>query len=155
MRPFIRTVVTIGVILLMVIYTPRDGVRTQSGETHPPQAPEVLDEVRQIPHTLEETVTYIRTHRTLPEYYLTKAEAAQRGWRPSEGNLCDVAPEMLIGGDIFTNAQKLLPVAKGRVWYEADFEYTCGTRNAKRILYSNDALIYITTDHYKTVTLVE
>jgi hypothetical protein len=103
-------------------------------------------------HTLNETLTYLHDHGTLPEYYLTKAEASKRGWQPSRGNLCDVAPGMMIGGDVFTNAQHLLPSAPHRVWHEADFDYACGNRNADRILYSSDGLIYTTTDHYKTVT---
>jgi ribonuclease len=102
--------------------------------------------------TLSETVTYIKEKGTLPEYYITKEEAAVRGWKPAKGNLCDVLPGRVIGGSIFTNAQRLLPLARGRIWYEADFDYSCGGRNAKRILYSSDGLVYITTDHYKTVT---
>lgn len=103
-------------------------------------------------HSLGATVAYIREHHALPPWYLTKKEASRRGWLPSKGNLADVAPHMMIGGDVFTNSQHLLPSARGRVWYEADFDYTHGTRNAKRILYSNDGLVYVTTDHYQTVT---
>lgn len=104
-------------------------------------------------HSVQTTIVYLREHGSLPSYYLTKSQAAKRGWVPSKGNLCTVAPDMMIGGDVFTNAQHLLPVAKGRKWHEADFDYVCGkTRNAKRILYSTDGLIYLTTDHYSTVT---
>ena len=102
-------------------------------------------------HSLENTLTYIKEHGALPSYYLTKKEAAARGWIPSRGNLGDIAEGMMIGGDIFTNAQHLLPSAPHRVWREADFEYTGGSRNAKRILYSNDRLVFVTRDHYKTV----
>ena len=46
--------------------------------------------------------------------------------------------------------------ASGRVWYEADIgmSNTMSRRNQSgtRLLYSNDGLLYITTDHYKTVT---
>ncbi len=108
----------------------------------------------QTSHSLEETVSYLRVHHALPDYYLTKKAAAEKGWLPSKGNLCDVTPHMEIGGNVFTNSQKLLPAAPGRIWYEADFDYTCGNRNAKRILYSSDGLIYTTTDHYRTVVLV-
>lgn len=102
-------------------------------------------------HTLAETISYLRAHDELPDYYITKSLASSRGWKPSKGNLCDVLPGMMIGGDVFTNAQKLLPTAHGRVWHEADFDYTCGNRNAKRILYSSDGLIYTTANHYTTV----
>ena len=38
----------------------------------------------------------------------------------------------------------------GRVWYEADINYDGGYRSNDRILYSNDGLIFVTYDHYKT-----
>ena len=38
----------------------------------------------------------------------------------------------------------------GRVWYEADINYTGGYRNTHRILYSNDGLIFVTYNHYET-----
>lgn len=56
----------------------------------------------------------------------------------------------MIGGDIFKNADEKLPVATNRVWREADFDYTNGFRNHKRVLYSNDGLIFATFDHYHT-----
>ena len=43
-----------------------------------------------------------------------------------------------------------LPDLNGRIWYEADFNYVSGWRNDYRVLYSNDGLIFITYDHYKT-----
>ena len=43
-----------------------------------------------------------------------------------------------------------LPVSQGRIWYEADINYTGGKRNRERILYSNDGLIFVTYDHYQT-----
>ena len=81
----------------------------------------------------------------------TSMIATARGWIPSKGNLAEIAPGMTIGGGVFTNSEHLLPDTQGRIWYEADFDYKGGGRNAKRILYSNDALIYITRDHYKTI----
>ena len=38
----------------------------------------------------------------------------------------------------------------GRIWFEADFDYTGGYRNSFRLLYSNDGLIFVTYDHYAT-----
>ena len=43
-----------------------------------------------------------------------------------------------------------LPSAPGRTWYEADIDYTYGKRNLKRILYSNDGLVFVSEDHYQT-----
>ncbi|MBP1994201.1 ribonuclease domain-containing protein [Paenibacillus eucommiae] len=107
-----------------------------------------LDEFRDIAlHLLE--------HGELPDYYLTKAEARKLGWVAQEGNLHDVAPGTSIGGDTFLNRERLLPTAKGRVWYEADIHYSGGARGADRILYASDGLIYMTRNHYKTFTRMD
>ena len=66
------------------------------------------------------------------------------------GNLAEVLPGILIGGDIYKNRDKRLPDAPGRVWYEADFNYEGGYRNHCRLLYSNDGLVFVTCDHYLT-----
>lgn len=95
-------------------------------------------------------IPYIKKNGRLPDYYITKQEARKKGWIASEGNLCTVLPGRAIGGDVFTNRQKALPVKSGRTWYEADLNYACGRRNADRVLFSNDRLVFVTTDHYKT-----
>ena len=38
----------------------------------------------------------------------------------------------------------------GRKWYEADLDYDSGFRNEKRLLYSNDGLIFVSYDHAQT-----
>jgi len=93
---------------------------------------------------------YIATYGTLPDYYLKKKEAQKHGWEPLLGNLADKLPGVLIGGDKYKNRDGRLPDAPGRVWYEADFDYTGGYRNDCRLLYSNDGLIFVTYDHYLT-----
>ncbi|CAI6045004.1 Ribonuclease [Paenibacillus sp. JJ-100] len=98
----------------------------------------------------QEVADYIQEHHELPPNYITKNEARALGWEPSKGNLHQVAPGKSIGGDVFRNREGLLPSKKGRVWYEADIHYKGGTRGSDRIVYSNDGLIYQTTDHYKT-----
>lgn len=95
-------------------------------------------------------IDYLKVHKKLPDYYLTKNEAKQLGWDPSTGNLCDKLPGKAIGGDNFGNREKQLPQQKGRRYFEADVNYNCGRRNADRLVFSNDGLIYITKDHYKT-----
>lgn len=143
-----KYVVPALILLALIVYRAPVGT-TAAPTSAPTDTPSAAHEVKI--HSLDETVAYLREHGGLPDYYLTKAQASARGWKPSEGNLADVAPGMMIGGDHFTNSQHLLPSAKGRLWYEADFDYVRGTRNAKRILYSNDGLIYVTYDHYQTV----
>ncbi|MDN0124822.1 ribonuclease domain-containing protein [Yersinia aleksiciae] len=92
---------------------------------------------------------YIHEHHRLPDFYLTKQQAREKGWDPKEGNLCQVLPGRAIGGDRFSNRERQLPDAKGRNWREADVNYRCGHRGGDRLLYSNDGLIYLTQDHYK------
>ncbi len=98
----------------------------------------------------EVVVPYVKKHQRLPAYYIKKSEARDRGWEAVAGNLCDVLPGRAIGGDAFSNREGSLPSADKRKWFEADLNYTCGRRNADRLLYSSDGLIYVTHDHYKT-----
>jgi ribonuclease T1 len=95
------------------------------------------------------TVGALRQDGRLPDRYVTKAEAARAGWRPGD-DLCRAAPGKAIGGDRFGNRERRLPVADGRAWYEADLDFACGRRGARRLLWSSDGLIYVTTDHYQT-----
>ena len=50
----------------------------------------------------------------------------------------------------YKNKNGHLPTASGREWIEADLNYKFGFRNDQRILFSNDGLIFVTYDHYKT-----
>ena len=93
---------------------------------------------------------YLVTHNCLPEYYVKKLDASLAGWIASQGNLATVLPGKMIGGDIYENRNGKLPTENGRIWYEADINYSSGFRNTERILYSNDGLIFVTYDHYKT-----
>lgn len=93
-------------------------------------------------------VDFVQTHKKLPEYYLTKGEARSQGWVASKGNLCDVLPGRAIGGDKFSNREKTLPT--GAQYFEADVNYTCGRRNADRIVFTENGDVWLTHDHYKT-----
>ena len=86
----------------------------------------------------------------LPNYYISKNEARHLGWQGWKGNLDEVLPGKMIGGDVYKNNEGKLPSAPGRIWYEADINYSGGHRNRERILYSNDGLIFVTYDHYQT-----
>lgn len=102
----------------------------------------------------EEVAEYIEIYGELPDNYLTKQEAKELGWDNRLGNLWDVAEGMSIGGDRFGNREKLLPDEKGRIWYECDIDYQGGYRNEKRIIFSNDGLIYYTEDHYESFEVI-
>jgi hypothetical protein len=98
---------------------------------------------------------FVATVRTLddtgrlPLRYLRKDEAAKLGWRPGV-DLCKLAPGRAIGGDAFSNRERKLPRKPGRRYYEADLDFACGKRDADRLVFSDDGLRYVTTDHYQS-----
>lgn len=92
-------------------------------------------------------VTTIRATGRLPDRWITKNEARELGWRPGD-NLCDVAADKAIGGDRFGNREGRLP--EGPRWREADLDFRCGRRGAKRLIFSNHRDVYVTVDHYET-----
>ncbi len=96
-----------------------------------------------------ETVRSLRTERRLPARYVTKGEAERLGWRPGT-DLCRVARGRSIGGDRFGNFEGRLPSRPGRTWREADLDFDCGRRGAKRLVFSSDGLIFVTIDHYES-----
>lgn len=111
--------------------------------------PDVLDENGAYT-SKEDVALYLYTYGHLPDNYITKKEAQALGWDNKKGNLQDVAPGMSIGGDRFGNYEGLLPEANKRKYFECDIDYEGGYRGAKRIIYSNDGLIFYTEDHYKS-----
>ena len=98
----------------------------------------------------DEVAEYLYEFGHLPPNYLTKKEAQDLGWVASKGNLWEVAPGKSIGGDRFGNREGLLPEAPGRKYYECDIDFDGSYRNAKRIIFSNDGLIFYTEDHYES-----
>lgn len=100
--------------------------------------------------SMEDVAAYIHNYGHLPSNYITKSEAQKLGWKSNEGNLDEVAPGKSIGGDKFGNYDKMLPEEDGRTYQECDIDYDGGFRNDKRIIYSNDGLVFYTGDHYET-----
>ena len=103
----------------------------------------------------EEVALYIYTYKKLPKNFITKKEAKKLGWDSSKNYLGEVAKGKSIGGDVYSNYEKRLPVIDGRKYYECDIDYAGKKRNAKRIVYADDfnediGFIYYTDDHYKT-----
>jgi len=101
----------------------------------------------------EDVALYIHLYGHLPDNFITKRDAEALGW--SGGSLEPYAPGKCIGGSRFGNYEGLLPSADGRRWTECDID-TLGAsgRGAKRIVFSNDGLIYYTGDHYKSFELL-
>lgn len=102
----------------------------------------------------EEVAEYLYLYEHLPDNYITKKEAKALGWVSAEGNLGEVAPGKSIGGDYFGNYEGILPEKNGRDYYECDIDTDGGYRGSKRIVYSDDGLIYYTEDHYETFELL-
>ena len=101
----------------------------------------------------EDVALYIHLYGHLPSNYMTKQEAEELGWEG--GSLEKYAPGMCIGGNRFGNYEGLLPDKDGRTYTECDID-TLGAekRGAKRIVFSNDGLIYYTGDHYESFVLL-
>ena len=103
--------------------------------------------------TRDAVAQYLHYYGELPSNFITKKEARALGW--SGGGLEDYAPGKSIGGDRFGNYEGLLPDAPGREYHECDIDpMGASSRGAKRIVYSNDGLIYYTDDHYESFTLL-
>ena len=97
----------------------------------------------------EEVAAYIAKHGKLPDNFITKSQARDLGWK--SGSVERFAPGKCIGGDRFGNYEGLLPDAPGRTWTECDIDTMGGgSRGAKRIVFSNDGLIFVTYNHYET-----
>ena len=105
-------------------------------------------------YSKDDVALYIHVYGKLPPNFITKEEARDLGW---EGGSVEKAcgESLAIGGDKFGNREGLLPKAKGRQYNECDID-TLGkdSRGAKRIVFSNDGLIYYTDDHYESFTLL-
>jgi len=105
-------------------------------------------------YTIKEDVAlYLYQYGKLPGNFITKADARKLGW--DGGSLEPYAPGKCIGGDRFGNYEGLLPEAPGRTYTECDIgTLGASSRGAKRIVFSNDGLIYYTDDHYESFVLL-
>ena len=122
-------------------------------ETETPETPPAVSEDGWY-DSKEEVALYLHLYGHLPGNYITKKEAEELGW--TGGSVERYAGEgTAIGGSRFGNYEGLLPEAKGRTYTECDIG-TVGTssRGAKRLVYSNDGLIYYTGDHYESFELL-
>ena len=125
--------------------------------TEPAQLPETTEETEAYidPYgsytTKEDVALYIHLYGELPMNFMTKKHARDLGW--DGGSLEPVAPGMCIGGDHFGNYEGLLP--EDREYTECDIDTRgASSRGAKRIVFSEDGLIYYTEDHYESFELL-
>ena len=129
-----------------------DPAGTEPAAEEEPEEPVQIDEDGTY-NSVEDVSLYLYTYDHLPDNYITKNEARELGW--TGGSVEQVAPGCAIGGDRFGNREGVLPKAEGRQYYECDID-TIGetSRGAKRIVWSDDGLIYYTEDHYESFTLL-
>ena len=148
--------------------TEEDPIRDQTDDTaeaDPPEDTTVADDPEDTTgaapaideegfyYSAEDVALYLYTYGHLPENFITKSEARKLGWEG--GSVEKYAPDCAIGGDKFGNREELLPVASGRQYYECDIDtHGENSRGAKRIVFSNDGLIYYTDDHYESFVLL-
>ena len=148
------------VLLLLALFFGVPGGDLEIVETNAPadiSASQVLDDGSTLIYSdgvyteKEDVALYIHTYGCLPDNFITKDEARDLGWEG--GGLEAYAPGKCIGGDRFGNYEGLLP--DGRDYTECDID-TLGadSRGAKRIVFSDDGLIYYTDDHYESFELL-
>ncbi len=146
--------------LVVVTDEPTDETPADAHETSPPEtdAPTQAETEAAIDEhgvyiSKDDVALYIHTYGRLPENFISKKDAQDLGW--SGGSLEPYAPGKCIGGSRFGNYEGLLPEKPGRTYTECDID-TLGksSRGAKRIVFSNDGLIYYTDDHYEHFTLL-
>ena len=130
----------------------------QDVQNAPSEDADMPDETAQIDEdgaytTKDDVALYIHTYGHLPDNFITKKDAQALGW--PGGSLEPYAPGKCIGGSRFGNYEGLLPEADGRTYTECDIDMLgADSRGAKRIVFSNDGLIYYTEDHYKSFELL-
>ena len=127
-------------------------METEPPETEPEETQALLDPDGWY-YSAEDVALYLVTYGELPSNFITKNQARKLGWEG--GSVQRFQEGAAIGGDKFGNREGILPKADGRQYYECDID-TDGknSRGAKRIVFSNDGLIYYTEDHYETFILL-
>lgn len=146
-------------VLLPEDSKPTDRTQPETELTQPPEtaaqteSPEELLPEDGSYTTKEDVALYLHLYGHLPDNFISKKEAQNLGW--TGGSLEPYAPGKCIGGSYFGNYEGLLPTKDGRSYTECDID-TLGasSRGAKRIVFSNDGLIYYTEDHYESFVLL-
>lgn len=127
-------------------------IETEPIETEPEETEALLDPDGWY-YSAEDVALYLVTYGELPGNFITKNEARDLGWEG--GSVQRYLEGAAIGGDKFGNREGILPKADGRQYYECDIDTDgASSRGAKRIVFSNDGLIYYTEDHYESFVLL-
>ena len=100
----------------------------------------------------DEVLKYLTTYGGLPEHYITTEEAQEMGW--TDGNLEDVAPGCIIGGDVFDNQAGLLPEGPSYLVCDVDPDGQEG-RSSHQLVYAHDlSVIYYSEDGGESFRLI-
>ncbi len=100
-------------------------------------------------YSKDDVSKYIHKYGKLPKNFITKNQARALGWEG--GSIERFKDNAAIGGDKYTNYEGTLPKKDGRKYFECDIDtHGKSSRGPKRIVFSNDGLIFYTSDHYKT-----
>lgn len=123
-------------------------------ETSLPEATEPLLDSDGHYNSKEDVALYIHLYGCLPRNYVTK-DYCKNVLKCATNKVQDYWPDGAIGGDVFQNREGLLPKKAGRTWTECDIN-TWGRyqRGAERIVFSNDGLVYYTSNHYASFELL-
>ena len=153
-----KKIMSVLLVLLMLLSLSGCSEMMQAFSTLSEAVDDAKEQAQSLPisgtYTTEADVAkYIYLYGCLPPNFMTKDEARSLGWEG--GSLEPYAPGKCIGGDRFGNYEGLLPDAPGRTWTECDIDTRgADSRGAKRIVFSNDGLIYYTEDHYESFELL-
>lgn len=96
--------------------------------------------------SMEEVGAYIYTFHKLPSNFKTKSEFKKSDYTTEN--------KLSTGGDQFFNREGLLPAKKGRTFTECDIDYTGSSRGMKRIVFSSDFIIFYTSTHYSSFSIL-
>ena len=127
-------------------------------EKEPPVHPNCRCEIKKMITVKSGTATINKTdgadwqlkyNNKLPDYYISENDLRALNWKHGKWPSNFANGKMLTKG-VYDNDDDHLPQKNGREWYEADINYKIGKRNGQRIVWSNDGLIFVTYDHYKT-----
>lgn len=106
-------------------------------------------------HATVGTLWHVHEKGQLPDCYLDKGTARERGWKPG-GDLWASVTGAAIGGNRFSNREGRLPQDGNYV--EADLDFAGGRRGARRLVFDRDTrgkwLMWVTMDHYKSFVRV-
>lgn len=97
-------------------------------------------------NTKEEVGAYIYLYHKLPSNYSSSSNYVKNNYNAQN--------KLSYTGGTFQNREGLLPKASNRTYTECDIGYRGGNRNALRIVFSSDFLIFYTSDHYESFSIM-